>query len=251
MPMKELREGKVVVGTMVRMVRNPAIVLVAANAGLDFVMFDMEHGAFTFETIADAASLARAKGIECFVRVPELSKGTVSRALDCGVTGIMVPMIRSANDARLLAGWAKYAPIGGRGLGGNGAHTEYFDEGGNSSVFMEEENLKVLTIAQIELSEAIDAIDEIAAVEGIDALLIGPADLSNSLGVSGQFNHPKMDEAIQKVADAAKKHGKIFGFHAGEELTRKWIPAGLTLRMSLMDINLLLKGMSAITSLRD
>lgn len=251
MSIQEVRDGKVVVGTMIRMVRNSAIVLVAANAGLDFVMFDMEHGAFNFETIADAASLARAKGIECFVRVPELSKGNVSRALDCGVTGVMVPMIRTANDAKLFAGWAKYAPIGERGLGGNGAHTEYHDEGSNSEAFMPSENARVLTIAQIELSEAIDNIDAIAAVDGIDALLIGPADLSNSLGVSGQFNHPKMDAAIQKVADAAKKHGKVFGFHAGDELVRKWIPAGLTLRMSLMDINLLLKGMQAITKLRD
>ncbi|MDD3930424.1 MAG: aldolase/citrate lyase family protein, partial [Sphaerochaeta sp.] len=95
MTVKDLKQGKAAVGTMVRMVRNPAIVLVAANAGLDFVMFDMEHGAFSFETIADASSLARAKGIECFVRVPELSKGNVSRALDCGVTGVMVPMVKN------------------------------------------------------------------------------------------------------------------------------------------------------------
>ena len=250
MATKELRNNEAVVGTMIRMVRNPAIVLVAANAGLDFVMFDMEHGAFNFETIADAATLARAKAIDCYVRVPELSKGNISRALDCGVTGIMVPMIRNAEDAKLFAGWAKYAPVGVRGLGGNGAHTDYHDEGGNSPSFMQSENPKILTIAQIELSEAIDNIDAIAAVEGIDALLLGPADLSNSLGVSGQFNHPLMDEAIQKVADAAKKHDKIFGFHAAEVLMRKWIPQGLTLRMSSMDINLLLKGMEEITKLR-
>lgn len=247
----ELRNGKASVGTMIRMVRNPAIVLVAANAGLDFVMFDMEHGAFSFETIADAASLARAKGIECFVRVPELSKGNVSRALDCGVTGVMVPMLRNAEEARNFANWAKFAPVGKRGLGGNGAHTEYLDASKNSEVFMREQNSCVLTIAQIELSEAIDNIEEIAEVEGIDALLIGPADLSNSLGVSGQFNHPKMDEAIAKVAAAAKKNHKVFGFHAGEELTRKWIPSGLTLRMSQMDINLLAKGMSEILSLKE
>lgn len=251
MSVKDLKRGKAAVGTMVRMVRNPAIVLVAANAGLDFVMFDMEHGAFSFETIADASSLARARGIECFVRVPELSKGNVSRALDCGVTGVMVPMVRNGEDARKFADWAKFAPIGQRGLGGNGAHSEYYDAAKDPEAFMRKANEEVLTIAQIELSEAIDNIDAIAATEGIDALLIGPADLSNSLGVSGQFNHPKMDEAITKVALAAKKYHKIFGFHAAEELTRKWMPHGLTLRMSLMDIGLLAKGMAAITSLRD
>lgn len=251
MAVKELRSGEAVVGTMIRMVRNPGIVLLAANAGLDFIMFDMEHGAFNFETIADAASMARTQGIDCFVRVPELSKGNVSRCLDCGVTGIMVPMIRNGEEAQKLANWAKFAPIGERGLGGNGAHTGYLDASKDPLTFMEEENKKILTIAQIELKEAIEHIDEIASVEGIDALLIGPADLSNSYGISGQFNHPIMDEAIQKVADAAKQHGKVFGFHAGEALTRKWIPSGLKLRMSNMDINLLANAMKEINSLRD
>lgn len=251
MAVKELREGKAVVGTMIRMIRNPAIVSVAKEAGLDFVMFDMEHGAFSFESLCDAASLARGIGLDCFVRVPELSKGNVSRALDCGVTGVMVPMIRNAQDAQLLATWAKYAPIGARGFGGNGAHTSYVDEGGSSVNFMQNENPRILTIAQIELAEAIENIDAIAAVDGIDVMLIGPADLSNSLGVTGDFNHPKMDEAIEKVAQAAKKYGKIFGFHASESLTRKWIPNGLQMRMCSMDINLLLKGMSEITKLRD
>ncbi|MGE4585083.1 MAG: HpcH/HpaI aldolase/citrate lyase family protein [Sphaerochaeta sp.] len=236
---------------MIRMIRNPAIVLIAANAGLDFVMFDMEHGAFNFETLSDASSLARSKGIECFVRVPELSKGNVSRALDCGVTGVMVPMIHNGEEAQKLADWAKYAPLGKRGFGGSGAHTAYLDASKNPEAYMAEENKKVLAIAQIELKEAIDNIEEIAKVPGIDVLLIGPADLSNSLGVSGQFNHPSMDAAIEKVAAAAQKYHKIFAFHAGKELIRKWSDRNLTFRMSMMDINLLTKGMTELTDLRN
>jgi 2-keto-3-deoxy-L-rhamnonate aldolase RhmA len=250
MSVKDLKNGKPTVGTMIRMIRNPAIVLMAANAGLDFVMFDMEHGAFGFEALADAASMARSRGIECFVRVPELSKGTVSRALDCGSTGVMVPMIKNAAEAQLLANWAKFAPIGERGLGGSGAHTNYLDAAKDPQSFMEQANDEILTIAQIELAEAVDNIDAIAAVDGVDALLIGPADLSNSLGVSGQFNHPLMDEAILKVAEAAQRHNKIFGFHAGEDLMRKWMNHDLTLRMSLMDIGILSQGFKAITSLK-
>jgi len=175
----------------------------------------------------------------------------VSRALDCGATGGMVPMIKNAAAAKLLAGWSKYAPVGVRGLGGNSAHSDYRDVGGDSVRFMAETNPKVLTIAQIELESAVEDADAIAAVDGIDALLIGPADLSISLGVSGEFNHPKMDEAIGKVAAACKKHGKVFGMHAAEPLIRKWIPQGLTLRMSLMDVGILLKGMAEISKLRD
>jgi 2-keto-3-deoxy-L-rhamnonate aldolase RhmA len=233
------------------MVRNPAIVALAANAGLDFLMLDMEHGAYDFESVADCALLARAMGIGCFARVPELSKGNISRVLDCGVTAVMVPMIRNAEDAIRFVSWAKYAPIGERGFGSNSGHTEYHNQGGNSGCFMEKENDRVLTIAQIELSEAIQDIDAIASVPGLDALLVGPADLSNSLGIPGQFNHPDMVDAIAKVSDACKTHGKIFGLHAGESFIRKWIPFGLTLRMSEIEINMLSKGMEALNVLRD
>ena len=87
-----------------RLVRTPAIALVAKEAGLDFFMFDMEHGPISFETVSDAASLARAAGIDCYVRVPELTKGYVSRALDCGVTGVMVPSVPPVHACRPLMG---------------------------------------------------------------------------------------------------------------------------------------------------
>ncbi len=246
-----LLEGRAVAGTMIRLVRTPAIALVAKEAGLDFFMFDMEHGPIGFEAVSDAASLARSVGIDCYVRVPELTKGYVSRALDSGVTGVMVPMIKSEEEARAFVRWAKYQPIGARGIGGWGAHTDYRDASSRGGAFLAEANAQVLTIAQIELAEAIDAIDSIAAVDGLDALLVGPADLSNSLGVGGQFNHPLMDEAIAKVAEAAERHGKIFGIHSGEELLRKWIPSRCILRMNSMDITLLCEGMRAIGRLRD
>jgi len=251
MVVEKLKGGEAIVGTMIRAVRNPAIALMAANAGLDFFMLDMEHSAYSFETLADVASLSRAKGVGCFVRVPELAKGYVSRALDCGATGVMVPMIKNGEEAAKLAGWSKFPPIGVRGLGGVSTHSDYRDIGGISGEFMAETNPKILTIAQIELACAIDNIDEIAAVDGIDALLIGPADLSISYGIPGEFNHPKMDEAISKVAVACKKHGKIFGMHAAESLVRKWMHLGLTLRMSSMDISLLTKGMAEIAKLKN
>jgi 2-keto-3-deoxy-L-rhamnonate aldolase RhmA len=250
MAVSALLMGEAVVGTMIRMIRDPAIALIASNAGLDFFMLDMEHGPYSFETLADIASMARIKGIDCFVRVPELTKGNVSRALDCGAVGVMVPMIRNAEDAGLLAAWAKYPPIGMRGVCGLGGHTGFRDEGGNMPVFMEQENKGILTIAQIELASAVEDAATIAAVDGIDALLVGPADLSHSLGVPGDYHHPKMDKAIAKVAAAAKKYGKIFGMHAGEPLIRKWISSGLTMRMSLTDIALMQKGMEEITKLR-
>lgn len=247
----QLLEGKSAVGTMIRLIRTPAVVLVAKDAGLDFVMFDMEHGPFGFETISDAASLAQAGGIDCFVRVPELSKGYVSRALDCGASGIMVPMIKDGQQAHQFAQWAKYQPTGRRGLGGWGAHTHYRDTSSKGVAFLRAENERILTIAQIERVEAIENIDEIASVDGIDALLIGPADLSNSLGIGGQFTHPRMEEAIAQVAEAAARHHKVFGMHSGEALLRSWIPRGCRLRMNSMDIELLREGMGRVATLRE
>ncbi len=239
------------VGTMIRLIRSPAIVLVAKDAGLDFVMFDMEHGPFGFETITDAASLARAEGIDCWVRVPELTKGYVSRALDCGVSGIMVPMIKDGDEAFQFAQWAKYQGLGNRGLGGWGAHTHYRDASPQGQQFLDSENERILTIAQIECAQAIENIDAIASVDGIDALLIGPADLSNSLGIGGQFSHPLLNEAIARVSESALRHDKIFGIHSAETLLRSWMDRGCTLRMSSMDIELLRDGMQSLTKLRD
>ncbi|MCH3917907.1 MAG: aldolase/citrate lyase family protein [Spirochaetia bacterium] len=251
MSIKELREGKDAVGTMIRLVRNPAVITIAKNAGLDFVMFDMEHSNYSFETISDAATLARATKLDCFVRVPELAKSYVSRAFDCGVSGVMVPMIRNGEDARRFAGWAKYPPLGVRGFGSNSAHTEYRNVNGNSAQFMEEENERTLAIAQIELKEAIEEIDEIAATPGIDACLVGPADLSNSMGMPGDFMNPCMVDAIKKVSEACKKHGKIFGFHTNAKLLEYWMPYGLKLKMCSMDINWLSNGMQTIVDLKE
>lgn len=245
MPVERLREGKRIVGTMVRLVGVPAVARIAARAGLDFVMLDMEHGPFALQTVEDVAGRARAEGIGCFVRVPELAKGWVSRVLDAGADGVMVPMVSGPEDARALAGWAKYPPVGVRGFGASAGHTGYAPVADQPAWFAEC-NRRTLAIAQIELASAVDTIDEIAAVDGIDALLIGPNDLAISLGVAGRMDSPLLAEAIGKVAEAARRHGKIFGMHAPEAMLEPWFAHGLTLAMSLLDTGMLLAGMRAV-----
>jgi len=247
MAVQKLREGKRVVGTMVRMVRNPAIAAVAYNAGLDFIMLDLEHGPYTMETVDDVFKIGRTLGLGCFVRVPELAKGYVSRSLDCGATGVMVPMLESVEQAHLLVRWAKYAPLGGRGFGAPGGHTKFIGVGPDTiQAFTAQANVDTITIAQIETAQAIQNIDVIAAVPGIDALLIGPNDLSISIGCAGDFLGDTMEKAIGKVAAAAKKHGKIFGLHGPDPLTEHWLPRGLTLVMSNLDTNILAAGLKTI-----
>jgi len=249
MAVEELRSGGRAVGTMIRLVRNPGIAWIARQAGLDFIMLDLEHGSSSLETLADVAASGRGAGIEVFVRVPELLKGYVSRALDCGCTGVMVPMVESAAQAELLAGWCKFAPSGKRGLSSIGTHSNFAPvRGGEVPGFMSAANNQVLAIAQIETGAAIEAIESIAAVEGIDVLLIGPNDLAVSLGYTGDVQNPAVLEAIDKVAEAARRHGKIFGFHGPDALMEQYLSKDLRLIMSKLDINMLLGAMGEIAA---
>ena len=247
MAVQKLREGKRAVGTMVRMIRNPAVAVVARNAGLDFIMLDLEHGPYNLETVDDIFKVGRSLGLGCFVRVPELAKGYVSRCLDAGATGVMVPMLESVEQAKLLVAWAKYAPLGNRGFGGIGGHTNFVSIGADATpAFMAKANVDTIAIAQIETAQAIQNIDAIAAVPGIDALLIGPNDLAISMGCTGDLLGDALDKAIGKVAAAAKKHNKIFGMHGPDSLLDRWVPKGLTLVMSNLDTSVLANGLKAI-----
>lgn len=234
MSVEKLRQGKAISGTMIRLVTSPLVGVMARVAGLDFIMLDAEHGPYSYETMWNMAAPSAAAGLDVFVRVPELSKGTVSRALDCGCAGVMVPMTETPEMARALAGWAKYPPLGVRGLSSNGPHTGC-RRWSNVAAGMAEANRTTLAIAQIETALAIRNIDAIAATPGIDVLLIGPNDLALSLGKPGDLNSPEQVAAIRAVAEAARRHGKVFGMHAAGDYMEKWIPEGLRFVMSGID----------------
>jgi len=235
--------GQKIAGTMLRVVRNPAVCYLAKNAGLDFVMYDCEHSNYNFETLHDSFILANALGFGGFVRVPVGSKEYISRVLDAGAVGVMVPMVERREHAEELVKYSKYQPIGSRGYTSNGGHTDY--KGGKHSDLMEQGNAKVIAIAQIETRQAVDNVEVIASVEGIDVLLVGPNDLSLSLGIPGDMMNPLELEAIAKVAAACKKYGKAFGIHAGPQLLEKFA-ADLTLTMTLSDADLLAQGFSQV-----
>ena len=245
---EKMQNGGKIAGTMIRLVRNPALMSLAKNTGLDFIMYDCEHSSFDFETLHDAFMLANALGVGGFVRVPVGTKDYISRALDSGAVGIMVPMIETVEQAKNLVKYSKFQPVGGRGFSSASAYTGY--QPGLHSKIMQENNDKVITIAQIETKTAIGNIDSIAAVEGIDALLIGPNDLSISLGVPGDLLNPIELEAIAKVAAACKKHKKIFGLHAGADLLGKFA-ADLQLCMSSGDSDFLMAGFKGVRELVD
>jgi 2-keto-3-deoxy-L-rhamnonate aldolase RhmA len=213
---QKLVSGEKIHGCMLRVVRNPAIWLMARDAGLDWAMLDCEHGNYDFETLHDMFVMASAVGMEGFVRVPVGSKEWISRVLDAGAMGVMVPMVETKEYAQEIAGFAKYTPVGKRGFVGMSAHNHY--HAAKPVDIMKAQNDSVLAIAQIETKKAIENVDEIAAVEGIDVLFVGPADLSISLGIPGDLTNPIELEAIGKVAAACARHGKYLGLLGNLEL---------------------------------
>jgi len=209
-----------IAGTFLRTVRNPAVVLMAKNAGLDFVLFDCEHSDYNLQTLQDAFILADAVGLGGFIRVPCGSRDYVSRALDIGALGIMVPLIETKEETEEFVKYAKYPPIGKRGFGGGGPYTGY--QLGNFTETMNNQNERTITIAQIETKLAVENVEEIASVEGLDALFVGPLDLSIALDIPGDIMNPIELEAIKKVADACKKYNKAFGMFGTKELLAKF-----------------------------
>ncbi|MDR1931556.1 MAG: hypothetical protein LBQ57_01920 [Spirochaetales bacterium] len=244
---EKAKSGRMVCGTMIRTIRNPSVVCLAKNAGLDFVMFDCEHGAYTTETLHDLCMTAMALGLECFARVPTGTKDYISRFLDCGVSGIMTPMTETADQAKNLVHYSKYAPAGGRGFTA-AANTGY--KSGKHSDIMAEANTRVWAIAQIETKTGVENCEEIAATEGIDALLIGPNDLSIDLGVPGDLNNPIEIEAIKKVAAACKKYGKLFTVHAKPEYQDKF-KGDLSFIMQAGEAEILTEGFKKIKTYAD
>ena len=245
MTLKEkLLSGQKIYGCMIRVVRNPAICLIAHYAGLDFIMFDCEHSNYTTETLHDAFIQASSVGLGGFLRATSLSKDNISRPLDQGATGVMIPMIDTVEQAKELVKWSKYSPVGERGYS-TGIGMVGYRSGLSHVETMEYGNSRVISIAQIETKLAVDNADKIAAVNGIDALLIGPNDLSLSLGIPGDIMNPIEIDAMRHVASACKKRGKAFGIHAGPKIIEKFID-DLTLVMMQGDGEVLSTGLKNI-----
>ncbi|MGE4354077.1 MAG: HpcH/HpaI aldolase/citrate lyase family protein [Oscillospiraceae bacterium] len=239
----KLLKGEKLGGIMIRLLRNPAVAQLIKNSGLDYFMYDCEHAMLDIETLHDTFLLANALGIGAFVRVPAGNKEWISRVLDAGANGIMVPMVENRKQAEILVKYSKYQPIGGRGYSGGIAYSGYI--AGKHTDVMAEQNSRVIAIAQIETKDGVANAEEIASVEGIDALLIGPNDLSIALGIAGDLMNPIELEAISKVAAACKKCHKAFGLHAGPALLEKF-KDDINLAMCSTDTDVLTNGFKGI-----
>jgi 2-keto-3-deoxy-L-rhamnonate aldolase RhmA len=216
---RTLRDGGVSLGTMVFEFPTTGIGRIAAEAGADFVIFDMEHTGWSIETVRALMATTRAADTIPMVRVPATEYNLISRPLDVGAMGIMVPMVESAAQAKKIVESAKYPPVGRRGAAFGVAHDDY--TGGDIVTKITSANDEVLLIAQIETGAGVENVEAIAAVDGIDVLWIGHFDLTNFLGIPGQFTHPTYLASVKKIVAACEKHGKAAGFMAADVPTGK------------------------------
>jgi len=222
---RALREGGVALGTMVFEFNTPGIGRIAAAAGAEFVIYDMEHTGWSIETIRGLMATTRAADTVPLVRVPATEYHLLSRPLDVGAMGLMVPMVESRGQAEAIVRSAKYPPLGRRGAAFGIAHDDYL--GGDVVAKMASANDEVLLLAQIETAAGVEQVEAIAAVEGIDVLWIGHFDLTASLGIPAQFGHPDFLAAVERVVAACARHGKAAGIMAGDvESAGRWLEQG-------------------------
>jgi 2-dehydro-3-deoxyglucarate aldolase/4-hydroxy-2-oxoheptanedioate aldolase len=204
--------GETVVGAMTFEFFSPGMSAILANAGCRFVFYDMEHTGLGFETLKWLFSTCRGLPIEPMVRVPRGEYTWLARALDLGARGVMIPMVESADQARSIVQSCRYPPVGRRGAGFGFAQCDYL--GGDVGQKVRIANERTMVVAQIETERGLAEVEEIAAVDGIDVLWVGHFDLSNFMGMPAQFDNPTFLQAMQHVADVARRHGKAAGFMA-------------------------------------
>lgn len=236
-----LLAGQPVVGTMVQEVTSPFIVHALVNAGFDFVYVDMEHGRFNLETAAGLIQTIRLTDMAPLVRVPDNQYHLIARVLDAGARGVMIPRVETREQAEKAVQAVRYPPLGQRGLAVARGHNDYKRQ--DSIVFSQEANRENLVIVQIESKQAVECVDEIVSVPGVDIALIGPGDLSQSLGITLKMDHPDMVAAIEKVIAACKRHDVIVGLHVGDlKAIKYWSQNGILLLSGSSDLDILLDG---------
>jgi 2-keto-3-deoxy-L-rhamnonate aldolase RhmA len=244
---RALREGRAVYGTFVTTVHDPAIAQVLARCGFDCFFIDAEHGAWNRRDTGEVCRVARLCGIVPFVRACGKEYWMLTQPLDDGAQGIMVPFTDTGRQAQEIVQCVKYPPVGRRGCSTAAVHGEF--AGPPVKEFMELANQETLVVGQIETDAAVQAIDDIVSTPGIDAVFIGPNDLSISLGLPGGFDHPEVNARIERVLAACRRRGVAAGMHSGDPQTlRAWRERGMQLLCCSADVALLLAEGQRLTS---
>ena len=208
-----LLSGGIAVGPMIFEFFAPGLFAIAARSGADFVLLDMEHSGVGIDTIKAQLGAARGTGVAPYVRVPGSAHHLIAPVLDAGAFGIMVPLVETAEQAQAIVNACRYRPEGKRGLGFSMAHDDYGT--GPVGDKIRAANERTLVIALIESARGIENADAIMAVPGIDVGWLGHYDLTDSMGIAGDFEHPDFHQAVDTLVAACNKHKKPAGILMG------------------------------------
>jgi len=243
-PVREkLRSGGVVFGQMVLELFTPGIGPMLAAAGMEFVIYDMEHGRCDINLAAEMIASCRGCDIVPMVRVPDMDFAPLSRVLDLGARGVMAPRVETRAQAEDIVAQLKYAPQGRRGVALGIAHDQY--RAGGAS-FFPAANEDTAVIVLLETVKAFENLDAILSVPGIDVAWVGHYDLTTSMGIPGQFENRRFLEAMDALAASAKRHGVAPGFlPPTPEAAAHWIGKGFRAISLGSDIGVFINGVKA------
>ncbi len=246
---KALAEGKVQYGTNFGQFRSQDVLKILAQAGFHWAFIDTEHGGFGIETIQDLCRISASVNFAPIVRVADLQYSLVARALDVGAQGIIFPRVEDVALLEKAVSWCRFPPVGSRGFGLGAFHFDH--EPATMPQMIQHVNDNTLVVLQIETKRAFEMRDELLSVPGIDAVMIGPADLSISFGVPGEFQHPLIVGAMEAIRDTCVSKGIAPGTQTRTlQLARFWKERGMQFLGCSSDTGMLFeKAKEIVTSL--
>lgn len=228
-PVKALhRAGKPAFGTWITLCSHPRIVKILAAAGFDFVLIEMEHTDFSFETVGVLSMLAREAGLTPIVRPAGTMKPhDLTRPLDAGAQGLLLPAVETAEQLADIVKATKYYPLGNRPMNLRGPHTDYYN--GSPREIIEHVNAETMTVVMIESRKAVDNLAAMLKVPGLDCIMIGPDDLSQDLGIPGELQSPMLLQMYDEIFAQCKEAGIPYGLSAqSPEMAQNWVDKGAT-----------------------
>jgi len=227
---KRLKNGEMLLGTMVTL-PTAATAEILADIGFDWLFLDAEHSSLCY---GDIQAILQAVGnkVACLVRLPAAEEMPIKKVLDLGAAGIIAPQVNSVEHARDIVRFARYSPEGSRGVGLGRAH----GYGMRFTEYMETANDTVAVLVQAEHVDAVESIESIVQIEGLDGIMLGPYDLSASIGKMGEINDPEVTEAIDRIHEACKSAGIAIGyFGVSAEAVRPYQQKGYNLILAGVD----------------
>lgn len=238
---QRLKNGESLIGTLISIVEHADTAKIIKASGFDYMLIDNEHGAFDYSALANMCTVSKAIGFPAIIRIPEPNRECILKYMDMGAAGLMIPNCESAETAKKVVQYSKYAPLGNRGLSFARTHSDYVAPV-SAEEYMRQTNEQTIILCQIESPVGVENVNEILSVDGVDVCFVGPYDLSQSYNLLGQFTHPTITGAIEKVVEAAKAKNKFSGiyFSGSTDLMKHWMEKGMTLNLWSNEVSLLI-----------